>query len=319
MTRRLRVLFLMATLALALVAAADVGLAQPLVRQMPPPCAPGQMPSMETPCMPSGSGGQQPQPCPAGVQPTPEAPCMPAGGGQGAPPACAPGQTPTPQAPCMSGSPGGGQPGGGSFDWGSLPDCAVGVQPTPEAPCRFAMPDCADGQMPSAQSPCRPKPCPPGVRPSRTAPCIPDGQDGGFEAPPTGQIGKELKSKFMVINIKVEGSGDANGSFDVIFRSVEDGVSQQTAAYLNEQLKGESFVIGTDASTRCFADTSDPDKIPDLVPCKELDDAADNAPGSIRAQFRGKVSFDQATFSPVFKAQKIVFLRGVFDVAKIGG
>jgi hypothetical protein len=63
--------------------------------------------------------------------------------------------------------------------------------------------------------------------------------------------------------------------------------------------------------------TTDPDKIPDLVSCKELDDAANNAPGSIKAQFRGKVTFDAATYQPTFKAQKIVFLKGVFNVAKI--
>ena len=122
----------------------------------------------------------------------------------------------------------------------------------------------------------------------------------------------------MVINIKVEGSGDANGSFDVTFKSVADGVNKQTKAFLNDQLEGESFVINTTAATKCFADTEDPDKIPDLVSCNELDDAANNAPGSIKAQFRGKVKFDASTYQPVFKAKKIVFLKGSFDVAKIG-
>ena len=111
--------------------------------------------------------------------------------------------------------------------------------------------------------------------------------------------------------------GDENGSFDVTFKSVEEGVKKETKTFLNEQLEGESFVIDTDPGTKCFADTSDPDKIPDVVSCKELDDAADNAPGSIKAQFRGKVNMDPATFQPQFKAQKIIFLKGVFDVAKI--
>jgi hypothetical protein len=206
-----------------------------------------------------------------------------------------------------------------NIDWGSLQPCAPGQMPSPTAPCKFEMPDCAEGQTPSAQAPCKPKPCPPGVKPSRTVPCIPEGQDGGFEAPPTVGITKELKNKFMVINISVQGSGETNGSFDVTFKNVEEGVSKQTAAFLNEQLEGESFVIQTDASTRCFADTKDPDKVPDMVSCKALDDAANNAPGSIKEQFRGKVSFDQATYQPQFKAQKIIFLKGVFNVAKVRG
>ena len=146
---------------------------------------------------------------------------------------------------------------------------------------------------------------------------MPDGQDGGFDTPPPNDIKKQLNNKFVVIKMNVEGSGDANGSFDITFKSVEDGVNKQTKAFLNDQLEGESFVITTTAATKCFADTSDPDKIPDLVSCKELDDAANNAPGSIKAQFRGKVTFDAATFQPTFKAQKIVFLKGVFNVAKI--
>jgi len=345
MRRTARLLTLVAIAVLALLAAANVGVAKPLsptTRQVPNctfsampsfPCAVGGT-TVSSPqqlaqlcnsnpmaCSTGGSTGggsnggstggsnggsngdqQQLQPCPAGTMPTQQKPCIPSS---------------------MSGGNGGNSGGGGStggmpsIDWGKLQPCAAGQMPTPTAPCKFDMPDCAAGQMPSATSPCKPQPCPPGVKPTRNAPCIPEGQDGGFEAPPSASIGKELKSKFMVINISVQGSGDVNGSFDVIFKSVEEGVNKQTAAYLNDQLEGESFVIQTDGSTTCFADTKDPDKVPDIVSCKELDDAANKAPGSIKAQFRGKVTFDQATFQPQFKAQKIIFLKGVFNVAKI--
>ena len=348
MRRTTRLLTLVAIAALALLAAANVGLAKPLAptaRQAPAACTfiPGT-PTM-TPCTlagqtfntsqeliqfctanpmacgtaggstggtpPSGGstggGGGQLQPCPAGTMPTQQKPCIPSGmtggnGGNGG-----------------AGGTGGLLGGMPNIDWGNLQPCAPGQMPSQTAPCKFEMAECAEGQMPSAQAPCKPKPCPPGVKPSRAAPCIPEGQDGGFEAPPTSGISKELKNKFMVINISVQGSGETNGSFDVTFKSVEEGVSKATAAFLNEQLEGESFVIQTDASTRCFADTKDPDKVPDMVSCKMLDDAANNAPGSIKAQFRGKVSFDQATYQPQFKAQKIIFLKGVFNVAKIGG
>jgi hypothetical protein len=204
-----------------------------------------------------------------------------------------------------------------NIDWGNLQPCAAGQMPSPAAPCKFDMPDCAAGQMPSISSPCKPQPCPPGAKPTRNAPCIPEGQDGGFDAPPTNDIKKQLNNKFIVVNMNVEGSGDTNGSFDVTFKSVEDGVNKQTKSFLNEQLEGESFVINTTAATTCFADTTDPDKIPDLVSCNQLDDAANNAPGSIKAQFRGKVTFDAATYQPTFKAKKIVFLKGVFNVAKV--
>ena len=349
MTRTSRIAAIVALVAVALLAAATIGVAKPLApdaRQTAAPCDfSSLMPTL--PCTvggqtfttgqelaafcnanpaacggppPSGGGNQQP---PAGGGSTQQPPA--GGGGQQLQP-CEPGKAPTRDKPCLpagmggSGGNGGGMPQGGgmpNIDWGKLPDCAAGQMPSPTAPCKFAMPDCAEGQMPSPQSPCKPKPCPPGVRPTMKAPCIPEGQDGGFEAPPTSGITKELKNKFMVINISVQGSGEVNGSFDVTFRSVEEGVSKATAAFLNEQLEGESFVIQTDSSTRCFADTKDADKVPDLVSCKQLDDAANDAPGSIKAQFRGKVSFDQATFSPVFKAQKIIFLKGVFNVAKI--
>ena len=341
MKRTARLLTLVALAAIVLLAAANIGVAKPhspATRQAPN-CTFTTMPTF--PCAVGGTTVNSAQELAQLCQANPMA-CGSAGGGStgggatggsnggstgGQPiPPCEPGKMPTRDKLCIPSSTGGAGGNGGNggllggqpnIDWGSLAPCAPGQMPSPTAPCKFEMPDCAEGQMPSPQSPCKPKPCPPGVRPSMKAPCIPEGQDGGFEAPPTSGITKELKNKFMVINISVQGSGEVNGSFDVTFKSVEEGVSKATAAFLNEQLEGESFVIQTDASTRCFADTKDPDKVPDMVSCKQLDDAANDAPGSIKAQFRGKVSFDQATFSPVFKAQKIIFLKGVFNVAKV--
>jgi hypothetical protein len=144
-----------------------------------------------------------------------------------------------------------------------------------------------------------------------------DEEMGGFDAPPSTDIKKEMQNKYMVINISTEGAGDKNGSLEVTFVKVVSGVKKATMEYLNDQLVGESFVIQTTANTKCFADTSDPDKIPDLVSCNELDDAADNAPGSIKSQFRGKVKFDAATYEPEFTAKKIIFLKGKFNIAKI--
>ena len=323
MKRSLRLLTLFALAAVVFLAAANIGVAKPLsasTRQAPD-CTPN--PAQTFPCAVAGTTatsaedlaricnanpqacglapGQEVKPCDPGKQPTREKPCIPAaeGGNGGA---------------GGNGGNGGGMP---NIDWGKLQPCAVGQLPTPTAPCKIDLPDCAAGQKPSANSPCKPAPCAPGVKPSQDAPCLPAGQDGGFDAQPTNDIKKQLNNKFIVVNMSVEGSGDANGSFEVTFKSVEDGVNKQTKAYLNDQLEGESFVINTTPATKCFADTTDPDKIPDLVSCKELDDAANNAPGSIKAQFRGKVTFDATTYQPTFKAQKIVFLKGVFNVAKI--
>ena len=185
---------------------------------------------------------------------------------------------------CSSDLMGGGQMGGGmpNIDWANLKACSPGQMPTPTTPCKFD-----EGSM----QPCGPEGPPKlvnGQLPAGAVPCRPAGMEegAGFDAMPTASISKELKNKFMVININVQGSGDENGSFDVTFKSVEEGVKKETKTFLNEQLEGESFVIESDAKTKCFADTTDPDKIPDLVSCKLLDDAANNAPGSIKAQFQ---------------------------------
>jgi hypothetical protein len=314
MKRSLRLLTLFALVAVAFLAATNIGVASPLsaATRQAPECTAN--PAQTFPCAVAGTTassaeelirictanpmacgmapGEQLKPCEQGKMPTREKPCVPS----------------------MNGGNGGGMP---SIDWANLAECAAGQLPSPQAPCKIDLPDCAAGQLPSMDSPCKPAPCPPGVKPTRNAPCLPSGQDGGFDAPPTTDIKKQLNNKFIVVNMNVEGSGDANGSFDVTFKSVEDGVGKQTKAFLNEQLEGESFVINTTAATTCFADTTDPDKIPDLVSCNQLDDAANNAPGSIKAQFRGKVTFDAATYQPTFKAKKIVFLKGVFNVAKV--
>ena len=123
----------------------------------------------------------------------------------------------------------------------------------------------------------------------------------------------------LTLNIWRQTSKDSAGNFETYqLKDINEHMSfLEMLDVLNEQLEGESFIINTTATTKCFADTTDPDKIPDLVSCNELDDAANNAPGSIKAQFRGKVTFDDKTFLPTFKAQKIVFLKGVFNVAKI--
>lgn len=340
MTRHTRAVVLVAAVALAFLAAVNVGAAKPQgpsVRQAP--CAPSA--SMTFPCTAtagngasqvvndinalqaffganggpggafSGGGGQPP----TGGS---------GGGQQGGLPMCAPGQMPTPQAPCNTGGQqggmpqgggqqgggqmGGGQMGGGGINWANLAPCAAGQMPTPQAPCKMEIPPCAEGQRPSPTAPCRPQ----GGMPGK------EGEEmGGFDAPPTGDIQKDMKNKFMVIDINVQGSGEDPGTFDVTFRKVSEGVGKQTKDYLNSQLEGESFVIEATKKTICFADTKDADKVPDVVSCKELSDAADLAPGSIRAQFRGKVNFDPKTYSPKFTAQKIVFLKGVFNVAKI--
>ena len=317
MKRSLSLLTLFALVAVAFLAAANIGVAKPYsaaTRQVPN-CTPN--PVQTYPCAVAGTTASSAEQLVQICNANPMA-CGMAPGEEIKP--CEPGKMPTRDKPCIPATEGGnGGTGGGmpNIDWGKLQPCAVGQLPTPTAPCKVDLPDCAAGQRPSANSPCKPAPCAPGVTPTRDAPCLPAGLDGGFEAQPTNDIKKQLNNKFIVVNMNVEGSSDANGSFEVTFKSVEDGVNKQTKAYLNDQLEGESFVINTNAATKCFADTTDPDKIPDLVSCKELDDAANNAPGSIKAQFRGKVTFDAATYQPTFKAQKIVFLKGVFNVAKI--
>ncbi len=220
-----------------------------------------------------------------------------------------PGGGPPGGGPPGGGPPGGGPPGGGP-PGGEMKPCAPGVLPSYTTPC--LIPDCEAGQKPSPSKPCRGSNSGGGGGKGDD-----DGDDGGFDAPPTARIQKEMKSKYMVINIDVEGSGEKNGSFDVTFQKVVSGVSKTTIGFLNDQLEGDSFVIETSAKTVCFADTPDKDKVPDKVSCRKLDEAADDFPGSIKSQFRGKVNFNSASYEPVFTASKIIFLKGTFNVAKI--
>ncbi len=292
----MRLLMLAMVASVVMLAAANIGSAQNTTPYpgTPVPCAEGQQPTPALPCIPSQGGGQNiPDPNQGGGQ---QGGGQQGGGQQGG------GQQ-------GGGQQGGGQQGGG-FNYATMADCAAGQVPTPTAPCRFAMQPCAAGQQPSPQAPCRPQGA--GGQGNED-----DEEGGGFDAPPSSDIQKEMKSKYMVINLNVEGAGDTPNTLNVTFTKVVSGVGKATVSYLNDQLAGDSFEIATTAKTKCFADTKDADKIPDLVSCKELDDAADNAPGSIRAQFRGKVSFNSSTYEPEFKAQKIVFLKGSFNIAKV--
>jgi len=285
MTRHTRAVVLIAAVALAFLAAVNVGTAKPDGRQSQniPPCATGQQPSPTNPCIPQG-GGQQGGGQQGGGQ---------QGGGQQG-----------------GGQQGGGQQGGGNVNWDNLAPCAPGQVPSPQAPCKFDIQPCAAGQQPSPTAPCRPQ----GGMPGK------EGEEGtgGFDAAPTRAIQKDMKKKFMVININIEGSGDDEGTFYVTFVKVVSGVKSDTKEYLNSQLADESFVISSTKKTKCFADTNDADKVPDLVSCNDLSEAADNIAGSVKAQFRGKVAMNESTFEPIFTAQKIVFLKGKYNIAKIG-
>ena len=269
MTRRLRVLILVATAAMAFLAAVNMGTAKPLgpsVRQFPPGC-----------------------------DPTNPATCIPEGG----PP---------------TGSP----PGPGTFfNFGDLEDCPAGTDPESYMqangkPCKIAVGPCPEGVDPQTYFQQNKMPC----RPAGEGPGGEEG--GGFDAPPTDAIQSEIGKKYMVIQINVEGSGDAEGSFFATFKKVQSGVNKQTMNYLNEQLEGESFEFMTNKKTVCFADVkADADTVPDVVDCKELADAADNSAGSISALYRGKVEFDEASYTPEFTARKILFKKGSFNIDEV--
>jgi len=302
MTRQTRAVILVAAVALAFLAAVNVGgaapgspaVGSPTVRQNPnPPQGGGQQGGGQQGGFQQG-GGQQGGGQQGGFQ---------QGGGQ---------QGGGQQGGGQQGGfqQGGGQQGGGGVNWNKLADCAPGQLPSPQAPCKFDIQPCAEGQQPSPTAPCRPQGMP-GKEGEEGM------ETGGFDAAPTGAIEKDMKKKFMVINISIEGSGDDEGTFYVTFVKVVSGVKKETKEYLNSQLAEESFVISTSKKTKCFADTKDKDKVPDLVSCNVLSDAADNIAGSVKAQFRGKVAMNESTFEPVFTAQKIVFLKGTYNIAKI--
>ena len=175
--------------------------------QMPPACSPGQQPTQSVPCMPAGGL----KPCATGQQPTDAVPCMPSGStqnpGQGGNPQ-QPGQGGNPQQPGQGGSQGGGNQGGGNQSPGMAP--------------------CEKGQFPTATKRCLIQPCEAGQQPSDTAPCIPSsgggqgggGQGGGGQGGGGDQAGgapmsqpppSEMNNKTFVMNVEVEGSGDAQG------------------------------------------------------------------------------------------------------------
>ncbi len=130
-----------------------------------------------------------------------------------------------------------------------------------------------------------------------------------MSAPPPA----ELTKKTFVMNVEIEGSGDDAATFEASLVKVVRGVGKGARAFMNEELEGESFII-TAGTAKCFADSKkDAGLVPDeIVPCKVLADLVDNVAGSINATFTGKMVFDEATFTPSFKAKKIVMLGKSF-------
>lgn len=225
-------------------------------------------------------------PCAAGQTPTPSQPCLPAG------------VTPPPGVPQQPGGPGGpGGPGSGLLP--TLPKCAPGVFPSPASPCMMDanMPDCGPAGPPKLN--------PDGSLPAGAVPCKPSGVGPQFtQAPPP-----EATTKLMTLDVEVDGSGEAPGTFDVTLVAIKKGIGQAARAKMEEQLKGESFIINA-TSAKCFADKkSDPDAEADKVSCKVLSDATDDSASTLRATVVTRMKFDQATRQPAFTATKFV-IRG---------
>ena len=178
MTRQLRAIVLTAAVALAFLAAVNVGTAKPDARQFQnlPPCAAGQQPTYENPCMPAGGipqGGGQQGGMPQGG--------IPQGGGQQ-----------------------GGMPQGGGMMRPDMPACAAGVMPTRDAPCKINM----DMKECGPEGP--PKLNADGSLPAGAVPCRPAGAVQFDQAPPT-----EATDKLMTLDVEVDGSGEKPGTFDV--------------------------------------------------------------------------------------------------------
>ena len=203
------------------------------------------------------------------------------GGGPGGPP---PGGQ-------QGGPPPGGQQGGGQ----TMPD----------------LPDCAEGTFPSRENPCKPsggdiQPCADGVNPTPEAPCRPSGTNPQFQQRPPADAMKKL----LTLDVDIDGSGEAPGTFDATLNRLVKGLSASHRAGFTQQMEGESFVIGTKSSTKCFADKkSDPDAIADPVSCTTLSDAVDNFANTVQATVQVRMAFDEASFTPTFTATKIV-IRG---------
>lgn len=245
------------------------GMTMPPGMPMPPQCAPGQMPSSQAPCIPTGGNGGNGGAMPPGM-PMPGGGPAGAGGNGGAggmmlPPlaACAPGQLPSPAAPCK-------------FDGAGMPECG------PEGPPKLN----PDGSLPPGAVPCKPK----GLGPQLDM------------APPT-----EAMKKLMTLDVEVDGSGETPGTFDVTLVAIRKGIGKAARATMQDQLEGESFIIGTNGATKCFADKkTDPDAEADKVSCKVLSDAVDDTATTVKATIQARMKFDQASFTPTFTATKVV-------------
>ncbi len=220
--------------------------------------------------------------------------------------------------------PGGNQPGdkqpgdkqpGGKQPGGNQPG---DKQPGGNQPGGSPMAECALGTLPTRAAPCMIPPCPPDVAPTKTSPCMPDyggpnGQGGQGAGPMSAPPPAALTKNTFTMNVEIEGSGDDAATFEASLVKIVRGVNKQARAFMNEQLEGESFII-TAGTAKCFADSKkDAGLVPDeIVPCKTLADLVDNAAGSINATFTGKMVFDEASFTPSFRAKKIVMIGKSF-------
>ena len=173
------------------------------------------------------------------------------------------------------------------------------------------LPACASGTFPSPQNPCKPsgmgaegmKPCAEGVNPTPEVPCRPGGTNPQFQQRPP----EEAMKKLLTLNVEIDGSGEDAGSFDATLTKIVKGMAASKRAQFSEQMEGESFVIGTKSSTKCFADKkSDPDALADPVSCTTLSDAVDNYANTVNATVQVRMKFDTASFTPTFTATKIV-------------
>jgi len=235
-----------------------------------PPCALGQTPTIQNPCMPAGMGGN--------------------GGNGGS------GMPNMPNMPMPGGNGGNGGAGGPAMMMPNLPNCAPGQKPSPTAPCKlnFNLPECGPAGPPRLN--------PDGSLPEGAVPCRPNGAVQFDQAPP-----REALNKLMTLDVGVDGQGEKAGDFDVTLNRIVKGIGKAARENLQDKLEGESFIIGTNGSTKCFADKkSDPDAEADKVSCKVLSDAVDDTATTVKATIQARMKFDQASFTPTFTATKIV-------------
>ena len=237
-------------------------------------------------------------PCAAGQNPTPQVPCIPAGftppGGTGTG-AVPPGTGGVPPGASIPG--GGTTPGAGGQGFPTnLPQCAPGTRPSPGNPCLLdqTLPECGPAGPPKLN--------PDGTLPDGAVACKPSGAVQFNQAPP-----KEATNKLMTLDVDVDGEGEKAGDFDVTLNKIVKGIGKAARAKLQDQLEGESFIIGTNGGTKCFADKkSDPDAEADKVSCKMLTDAVDDSAVTIKATIQARMKFDSASFTPTFTATKVV-------------